>query len=221
MRQLTNSAATITDTYDYDPFGNKINSTGTTPNNYLYRGEQWDADLGLYYLSARYYNTMTGRFMSRDPEDGIPPDPVSLHRNLYAADDPINRIDPTGRTTDVLKPVVGGDTGEYTGLISAISLTVQVAAVAVATTCVLDYAASQLGYEPAFSFCAKKRKYSCSAKCTCHVIGGEDHENTGTFVTGSGTGYSLSEARNAAKRDAGLSCAAGQHAQHCSYQCTE
>jgi len=36
----------VTDTYDYDAFGNKINSTGTTPNEFLYRGEQFDADLG-------------------------------------------------------------------------------------------------------------------------------------------------------------------------------
>ena len=43
---------------------------------YLYRGEQFDPDLGLYYLRARYYNPLTGRFMSRDPEDGEAPIPV-------------------------------------------------------------------------------------------------------------------------------------------------
>ena len=73
VRRLTNSARAVTDTYDYDAFGNKINSTGTTTNNYLYRGEQYDSDLGLYYLRARYYNPNTGRFMSRDPEDGRAP----------------------------------------------------------------------------------------------------------------------------------------------------
>lgn len=34
-------------------FGNKIYSSETTPNNYLYRGEQFDSDLGMYYLRAR------------------------------------------------------------------------------------------------------------------------------------------------------------------------
>ncbi len=61
----------LTDTYDYEAFGNKVNSTGTTPNNYLYRGEQFDSDLGLYYLRARYYNPLTDRFMSRDPDAGL------------------------------------------------------------------------------------------------------------------------------------------------------
>ena len=38
---------TATDSYDYDAFGNLLNPASSgTPNNYLYRGEQWDADLG-------------------------------------------------------------------------------------------------------------------------------------------------------------------------------
>jgi RHS repeat-associated protein len=91
---LTDSA---TDTYDYDAFGNKINSTGTTPNNYLYRAEQYDSDLGLYYLRARYYNPVTGRFMSRDPEEGFLSAPITLHKYLYGAANPIYWRDPSGR----------------------------------------------------------------------------------------------------------------------------
>lgn len=91
-------------TYEYDAFGNQITHTGTTPNNYLYRGEQWDPDLNLYYLRARYYNPLSGRFMSRDPNnpqligpDKIPIDPRMLHKYLYAEGDPVNGVDPTGR----------------------------------------------------------------------------------------------------------------------------
>jgi RHS repeat-associated protein len=122
VRQLTNSAATVTDTYEYDAFGNKINSTGSTPNNYLYRGEQYDPDLGLYYLRARYYNPATGRFMGRDPENGKFTDPKSLHKYLYAGGDPINGFDPTGLAT-MTKPQsgVGGALAEYAGIISDIS----------------------------------------------------------------------------------------------------
>ncbi|MGD0729719.1 MAG: RHS repeat-associated core domain-containing protein [Terracidiphilus sp.] len=97
VRQLTNAAGIVTDTYEYDAFGNKVNSTGPTPNNYLYRGEQYDPDLSLYYLRARYMNPVTGRFLSRDPRPGHIAIPRSLHKYLYTSDDPVNRIDPRGK----------------------------------------------------------------------------------------------------------------------------
>ena len=103
VRQLTSVAGAVTDTYEYDAFGNFFTKSGTTPNNYLYRGEQYDPDLGLYYLRARYYNPNTGRFMSRDPldvqprnPDGTPIDPRRLHKYLYAGADPVNLEDPRG-----------------------------------------------------------------------------------------------------------------------------
>ena len=60
VRLLTNSSGAVTDTYEYDAFGNLISTAGTTPNEFYYRGEQYDADLGFYYLRARYYNPTTG-----------------------------------------------------------------------------------------------------------------------------------------------------------------
>jgi len=52
VRALTDATGAVTDTYDYDAFGNLLNSTFTgaaaTPNNYLFAGEQFDPDLGLY-----------------------------------------------------------------------------------------------------------------------------------------------------------------------------
>ena len=60
---------------------------GLTAN---YRAEQYDSDLSLYYLRARYYNPLTGRFLSRDPEDGKSVDPKTLHKYLYAGGDPVN-----------------------------------------------------------------------------------------------------------------------------------
>jgi len=97
VRQLTSLTGAVTDTYEYDAYGNEITSTGTTPNNYLYRGEQWDSDLNLYYMRARYYNPQTGRFMSRDPYNGKFRIPTTLHKYLYAAGDPVTFVDPNGR----------------------------------------------------------------------------------------------------------------------------
>ena len=43
VRQLTAHAGAVTDTYEYDGFGNSVSISGSTPNNYLYRGEQFDS----------------------------------------------------------------------------------------------------------------------------------------------------------------------------------
>ncbi len=97
VRALTNTSGATTDSYEYDAFGNSFTVSGTTPIEFMYRGEQFDSDLGLYYLCARYYNPLTGRFMSRDPEEGKPVDHKTLHKYLYGGGDPVNIIDPTGR----------------------------------------------------------------------------------------------------------------------------
>ena len=100
MRFLASATGTVTDTYDYDAWGNQVNSTGTTPNVYLYRGEQWDPDLGLYYLRARYFNPVSGRFLSRDTYQGNQNTPASFHKYLYAGGDPVDQFDPSGRLLD-------------------------------------------------------------------------------------------------------------------------
>jgi RHS repeat-associated protein len=96
VRQLTNTSGTVTDTYDYDAFGNPVNSTGSTPNNYLFAGEQYDPALSLYYNRARYLNSTTGRFWSMDALEGSVFEPRTLHRYLYASDSPVDRVDPSG-----------------------------------------------------------------------------------------------------------------------------
>ncbi len=100
VRFLTNSAGAVTDSYDYDVFGNLINQTGGTPNVYLFAGEQYDPALGLYYNRARYLNTTTGRFWSMDAQQGSDRDPLSLHKYLYAEADPIDHLDPSGNQID-------------------------------------------------------------------------------------------------------------------------
>jgi RHS repeat-associated protein len=84
----------------------------------FYRGEQYDSDLGLYYLRARYYNPATGRFLSRDPEDGKPRLPATLHKYLYVGGDPVDGVDPTGRATytNPANQTFGGALTEYAGL---------------------------------------------------------------------------------------------------------
>ena len=96
-RALMDTAGTITDTYDYDAFGQLLERNGTTTNSYLYTGEQLDPGLAFYYLRARYYDPSQGRFTARDPFLGRIQNPASLQPYMYAAANPVNRRDPTGR----------------------------------------------------------------------------------------------------------------------------
>jgi len=96
VRALTNSAGEVTDTYRFDAYGVLLASTGDTRNEYLYAGEQYNAETGLYYNRARYMDPTTGTFISMDNYSGSIYDPVSLHKYLYANANPITYTDPTG-----------------------------------------------------------------------------------------------------------------------------
>jgi RHS repeat-associated protein len=101
VRFLLSSTGAITDTYDYDAFGNLIFQAGTTPNNYLFAGEQFDPVLGIYYNRARYYDQRQGRFWSMDRYEGRSEDPTTLHKYAYTGNEPVNRRDPSGRDFDL------------------------------------------------------------------------------------------------------------------------
>jgi RHS repeat-associated protein len=101
VRYLTGTSGDITDTYTYDAFGNLIASSGSTENNYLYCGEQYDPQLKFYYNRARYLNPDTGRFWTMDTFAGNNEDPLSLHKYLYCQDEPVDGTDPSGRSVYV------------------------------------------------------------------------------------------------------------------------
>jgi RHS repeat-associated protein len=96
VRFLTDASGSVTDTYAYDAFGALISRTGSTPNEYLYAGERFDAETGMYHLRARYMNPETGRFWTMDSYEGNRYDPVSLHKYLYANASAPNYVDPSG-----------------------------------------------------------------------------------------------------------------------------
>ncbi len=96
VRMLADENNSVTDTYEFDAFGNLTARTGTTENAYLYCGEQFDALTGLYYLRARYMDPTNGRFTSMDSYAGALNDPITLHKYLYANANPVTFKDPSG-----------------------------------------------------------------------------------------------------------------------------
>jgi RHS repeat-associated protein len=92
-RVLANATGTVVAVYTYDPYGNLTGSqiTGTLSNPFGYAGQYTDAESGLIYLRARYYDPVTGQFMSLDPL-------VAMTQSAYgyAGDNPLNGADPMG-----------------------------------------------------------------------------------------------------------------------------
>ncbi|MBP0011370.1 RHS repeat-associated core domain-containing protein [Roseofilum sp. Belize Diploria] len=95
-RGLTDSSGGVTDAYWYDAYGNLVEHEGSSENNYLFAGEQFDEALGQYYLRQRYYDASTGRFTRRDTWEGDRSNPITLNKYLYANGNPVSYIDPSG-----------------------------------------------------------------------------------------------------------------------------
>src|SRR5215208_6264149 len=66
-----------------------------------YIGERYDAESGLMYLHARYYDPVLGRFIQPDTWDPTAPG-VGTNRYAYADNDPINKSDANGHIFDTL-----------------------------------------------------------------------------------------------------------------------
>jgi RHS repeat-associated protein len=96
-RLLTDSTGTATDSTVYTAFGETLFSSGSTPNDFRYIGEQLDGNSGFYYNRARWLDTKVGRFLGVDPFEGYPQSPLSLHRYLYANSSPPSYSDPSGK----------------------------------------------------------------------------------------------------------------------------
>lgn len=90
-RLLTDGTGNVTGTYSYDPFGNATSHTGSATTPLEYDGQYLDAESMLYYLRARFYDAMTGQFVSRDPLIGATGEPYQ-----YSSNSPLNGGDPSG-----------------------------------------------------------------------------------------------------------------------------
>jgi RHS repeat-associated protein len=85
-----------TSRHDYGPYGNPLTSNGSTIlNGKSYINERFDAETGLQYLHARYYDPDLGRFLTPDTWDPIIAE-VDINRYAYAGNDPVNYSDANG-----------------------------------------------------------------------------------------------------------------------------
>ena len=94
----------ITATFEYTPYGTYApqgtSKPGANPNGPGYTGHVNDPETSLVYMQARYYEPVSGRFLSVDPVEPSGANTFSFNRYAYADNNPIVRTDPDGRDPD-------------------------------------------------------------------------------------------------------------------------
>jgi RHS repeat-associated protein len=95
---VTNSSGTSCYDATFSPYGQEFSTVNTCPQSvdYKFAGYERDAETGLDYAFARYYDSRLGRFLSPDPYLGALSNPQTLNRYAYVANNPLNITDPTG-----------------------------------------------------------------------------------------------------------------------------
>jgi RHS repeat-associated protein len=108
VRAITDATGQVIARYDYQPFGEACGSTcgSDVPDTRQFAGKERDADTGLDYFGARYYEAVSGRFTTVDPILDIDQallDPQQWNRYAYVRNNPLRFTDPDGK---ILVPVV-------------------------------------------------------------------------------------------------------------------
>ncbi len=108
ITEIADSFGNIVQKYDYSSFGviNKIqNESGLDmtndpylQNQFTYTGREYDAETGLYYYRARYYDSSLGRFLQIDPDPGKVVNPITVvNKYIYTGNKPVMFTDPNGK----------------------------------------------------------------------------------------------------------------------------
>ncbi len=100
VTDITNSSGALVEKYTYDIYGsviikdanNNVLSQSAIGNRYMFTGREYDAETGLYYYRARYYDPSIGRFLQTDPIGYW----GGINLYTYVKNNPINFDDPTG-----------------------------------------------------------------------------------------------------------------------------
>ncbi len=102
IRALTDGSGTVVASRDYDSYGNLTVNTGSVRTPFGYTGEYTDAESGLVYLRARYYDPPTQQFLTKDTM-------LTQLPYAYVNGNPTNFTDPSGHFAGVLAvPLVAG-----------------------------------------------------------------------------------------------------------------
>ena len=99
LTDLTSSSGSIVKSFAYKSFGEIYSQSGTVQQPFTFTGREYGPKSGLYYYRARYYDPISGRFLTKDPI-GFAGGDVNLYR--YVQNNPLNFTGPTGEIFPVL-----------------------------------------------------------------------------------------------------------------------
>jgi len=106
---LTDAGGQLVEETRYYPFG-AVRSGGAL-GRFLYTGQESDAETGLYYYGARFYDPALARFVQPDSMLPNPYTPQLLNRYSYVLNNPLVYTDPTGNW-----PSIDGIRGAWNSL---------------------------------------------------------------------------------------------------------
>jgi RHS repeat-associated protein len=93
-----NTSGVKTGELRYKAFGETRYTSGTTPTKRQYTGQINEAEIGLYFYNARFYDPALGRFTSADTLIPQPGNPLAWDRYAYTLNNPLRYIDPSGHS---------------------------------------------------------------------------------------------------------------------------
>jgi RHS repeat-associated protein len=83
---------------NFRPYGDRLNNpAAASGNRQWFHGKPADADTGLSYFGARYYDPTVGRFMGVDTVGLDPTRLYTFNRYAYGNNNPYKYVDPDGR----------------------------------------------------------------------------------------------------------------------------
>ena len=88
---LTDTAGRVRNYYRYDAFDGMLAGEESISSRIRYTGQQYDEISEQYYLRARYYNPVVGRFLQEDVYEG---DGLNLY--AYCGNNPVRYYAPSG-----------------------------------------------------------------------------------------------------------------------------
>lgn len=107
IRALTNEGGEITGAYSYGPTGTLLSHTGIDSASLGFAGQyEMHTAKPLVYMRGRAYDPGTTQYLTVDPFTGLTGEPYA-----YAADNPINYVDPAGLYADECSDETGAVTG--------------------------------------------------------------------------------------------------------------